>query len=226
MKIMTRKNLLKKLRNRSSPFTRLDIECYDFHDCDLTDLDLSNITFYYCNFSYCDLTTCRFMNDVHFNSCRLTCCNLNKNFRGISFLCCSLDEANLKGLDVSSIHSCSLLKTKFSKSDLPEGDLIGYKKLSEGKIAKLLIPASSLRFGRSNEKSRAQYAIVQQIYIPKGLYGNSRKKVFKTGFSIYNSLFCYKTGEVVFPDWFDPVPQIECSGGIHFFLTEKEAIAY
>ena len=32
--------------------------------------------------------------------------------------------------------------------------------------------------------------------------------------------------ETVKPDKFDPNPMEECSGGIHFFITKQEAIAY
>jgi hypothetical protein len=36
----------------------------------------------------------------------------------------------------------------------------------------------------------------------------------------------YKTGCEVFPDSFDPDPRVECSHGIHFFITREEAEAY
>lgn len=35
----------------------------------------------------------------------------------------------------------------------------------------------------------------------------------------------YKTGEIVYPDWFDTSDDVR-SNGIHFFLTEKEAVNY
>lgn len=38
--------------------------------------------------------------------------------------------------------------------------------------------------------------------------------------------FHYKAGETVKPDSFDPNPLVECSYGIHFFITRSEAEAY
>ena len=46
------------------------------------------------------------------------------------------------------------------------------------------------------------------------------------GDSQHDSSFKYKKGEIVRPDKFDENPLIECSNGIHFFLTKKEAENY
>lgn len=36
----------------------------------------------------------------------------------------------------------------------------------------------------------------------------------------------YHVGEMFYPDFLDPSPHTECSHGLHFFLTEREALAY
>jgi hypothetical protein len=36
----------------------------------------------------------------------------------------------------------------------------------------------------------------------------------------------YRVGEVVEADKYDPSPFIECSGGIHFFISRREAEQY
>lgn len=36
----------------------------------------------------------------------------------------------------------------------------------------------------------------------------------------------YETGKRVTSDKYDPNPLVECSHGIHFFITEEEAEAY
>jgi hypothetical protein len=36
----------------------------------------------------------------------------------------------------------------------------------------------------------------------------------------------YKVGETVKPDTYDPNPLVECSNGIHFFISKQEAIDY
>jgi hypothetical protein len=93
---------------------------------------------------------------------------------------------------------------------LPDGDLIGWKKLQMGVLCKLQIPANAKRVGGLiGRKCRAEFAIV--------LEGGG--KAFHNG-------HVYKVGETVKPDTFDPNPLIECSHGIHFFICKQEAENY
>jgi hypothetical protein len=93
---------------------------------------------------------------------------------------------------------------------LPEGDLIGWKKLQSGVICKLQIPAKALRVGGLiGRKCRAEFAVV--------LEGE--------GSGLQNG-HVYKVGETVKPDKYDPNPFVECSNGIHFFITKQEAMDY
>ena len=94
---------------------------------------------------------------------------------------------------------------------VPEGELIGWKKLSDGTICKLKIPAEAKRVGGLiGRKCRAEYAIV----------------IEGSGVSSWDGVTKYAPGETVRPDSFDPDPRIECSHGIHFFITREEADAY
>ena len=93
---------------------------------------------------------------------------------------------------------------------LPDGDLIGWKKLANGVIAKLRIPEDAKRSHAFGRKCRAEYAIV----------------IEGDGFSQHDSSFKYTPGATVRPDDFDPDWTRECAGGIHFFITKEEAIAY
>jgi hypothetical protein len=103
---------------------------------------------------------------------------------------------------------------------IPEkGSFIGWKKLCNGLIAELEIPAKAKRTCNfSSRKCRAEYAKVIAIY-------NGKKKV-KTGISKNNNSFIYTVGKIVRPDKYDHSPLIECSNGIHFFITKQEAINY
>ena len=47
-----------------------------------------------------------------------------------------------------------------------------------------------------------------------------------SAFSLYNTHFYYRLGEIVYPDSFDPDPDTVCTNGIHFFGTVTDAIAY
>jgi len=81
-------------------------------------------------------------------------------------------------------------------------------------VAKLLIPAGAKRIGGMiGRKCRAEFATVLE----------------GSGVSLYDSSFEYRCGETVYPtaeNPFNPDPLVECSGGIHFFLTPEEAKAY
>ena len=93
----------------------------------------------------------------------------------------------------------------------PDGDIIGWKKLHEGIICKLQIPAGAKRVGGLiGRKCRAEFAVV--------LEGEGESK--------HAFGFIYKIGETVRPDKFDPDPRTECSNGIHFFITREEAETY
>ncbi len=45
-------------------------------------------------------------------------------------------------------------------------------------------------------------------------------------FSDWSDSFRWKIGEVHKPDAFDPDPRVECSNGLHLFITRKEAANY
>jgi hypothetical protein len=92
---------------------------------------------------------------------------------------------------------------------LPEGDLIGYKKV-EGGIVKLLIPKEAKRSHAFGRKCRAEYAVVLE---------GSGKSQFTDELPID-----YKVGETVRPAKpFDENWQEECASGIHFYITRIEA---
>ena len=89
-----------------------------------------------------------------------------------------------------------------------EGDIIGYKKLANGSICKLQIPAAAKRHNATGRKCRAEFAIV--------LEGE--------GTSQYDKTFTYHVGETVRPrEPFDEDRWNECGSGIHFYLTRIEA---
>ena len=60
------------------------------------------------------------------------------------------------------------------------------------------------------------------------LYSIDKKLSYEYAYSfIYTRcVLVYKVGEEVCPDKFDDCAKRVCSNGIHFFLTEEEAINY
>ncbi len=151
------------------------------------------------------------------------------NLHGANLHGADLSSADLRYADLSSanLSSANLRHADLSYADLygaknwdhlvptrtilPDGDLIGWKKLQNGTICKLKIPAKAKRVGGLiGRKCRAEYAVV--------LSGQ--------GCSQHKSDCVYKKGATVKPDKFDPDPRIECSNGIHFFITMEEAESY
>ena len=123
------------------------------------------------------------------------------NLQGAILQGASLQGANLEGAKGLSQHLIT-----------SEGAVRGYKKVSTG-IVTLEIPRSARRCNAiGSRKCRAEYAIV--IDAPDNAV------------SLHGSKLAYRTGETVKPDSYDPDIRIECSHGIHFFLTREEAEEY
>jgi hypothetical protein len=130
-----------------------------------------------------------------------------------------LSDANLRGANLrhANLRDANLSKEELAaayaqRTILPEGDLIGYKKLAHGAICKVLIPAAAKRVGgMTGRKCRAEWVEV--------LDGE--------GVSSYDKGVKYAVGAVVRPSTpFDDDVRVECASGIHFFITRTEAENY
>ena len=100
-------------------------------------------------------------------------------------------------------------------SIVSEGTILVYKKLRDG-IAILEIPKNAKRVGGiCGRKCRAEYAKVIRI--------EKDGKEIKKSVDLYSGELEYVSGKTVKPNSFNSNPRIECSTGIHFFLTRTEA---
>ena len=97
---------------------------------------------------------------------------------------------------------------------LPEGTLIGWKKLERGVIAKLEIPAEARRSHAFGRKCRAEYVKCLEVIGAE------------FGVSMHDETTQYRAGEIIKPHLFDENWQEECAGGIHFYITREEAEAH
>jgi hypothetical protein len=135
------------------------------------------------------------------------------NLREADLLRADLWRADLQG---ANLREADLKKLKSERCILPEGVLIGYKKLSNGVICKLVIPKDSKRInGLTGRKCRAEYVKVLE---GKGESphpsGAGQVLLYEKG----------KTVRCVKP--FDGDVRKECTSGIHFFITREEAEAF
>jgi uncharacterized protein YjbI with pentapeptide repeats len=119
-----------------------------------------------------------------------------------------LSGAYLSGADLSRAKDAELAiaRTRI----LPQGELVGWKKLADGSIAELLIPADAKRSNAFGRKCRASHVVV----------------ISGSGVSRHDNTTRYEPGLVVECDNWEEDWTQECAGGIHFFITKKEAEAY
>jgi hypothetical protein len=188
--------------------SRADLSRANLSDADLNGADLNGADLSRANLSGANLNGAN-LSGANLNGANLSDADLNDaDLNGANLSGANLNGANLNGADLSRAENADLAiaKTRI----LPEGDLIGWKKLDNGAIAKLRIPADAKRSHAFGRKCRAQYAFV----------------IEGEGSSKYDSKFIYKAGEMVIaPNWDDDWTK-ECAGGVHFFITRLEAENY
>jgi hypothetical protein len=195
---------------------------------DLSSADLSWANLRWANLSWANLSSAD-LSSADLRWADLRWANLRSaNLRSANLRSADLSSADLSSADLSSadlrsadlrwadlrwanLSSADLQKLISIRTILPEGDLIGYKKLRDGVVCKIQIPSDARRVGGLiGRKCRAEYAIV--------LEGE--------GTSQHDSNFTYKVGDTIKPDSYDENPMEECSNGVHFFITKEEAEAY
>jgi hypothetical protein len=121
-----------------------------------------------------------------------------------------LRDSDLRGADLrdSDLRGADLLHYQIPQ----HGELRVYKKVG-GKIVHLLIPSWAKRTASLvGRKCRASAAKVLAIQDDKPVMTDA-----------HGPSTTYTIGEYVYPDSYDPDPRVECSHGIHFFLTREEA---
>ena len=144
------------------------------------------------------------------------------DLRGANLHEADLHEANLHGVDLrrANLHGADLHEADLHGADLPyfqipqDGTLIVWKKINSILI-KLLIPEDVKRTGSlTGRKCRAEYAEILEVQ-------NDENKI-SGGYADLT----YEEGETIHPDSYDGDIRIECTHGIHFFLTKEEAKDY
>jgi len=136
------------------------------------------------------------------------------NLSGANLYGVNLSRADLYGADLSSAKDVDIIFAQ-QKICPTEGAFVGWKKLRGDVIAKLVIPHDAERINSlGSRKCRASKVFVHE------LYGASE------GYDKHAGKTLYKQGCEVVPDKFDADVRVECSHGIHFFITREEAENY
>ena len=134
-----------------------------------------------------------------------------------------LSGADLRGADLSHAHLSHAIKG--ANTILPHyriapevGSFIAFKKLRNNVVATLEIPAEAKRTSSLiGRKCRAEFAKVVALS-SDAVVGYAKHQPPGT--------FSYRVGEIVRPDSFDDDVRLECTNGIHFFMTRREAEEY
>ena len=161
----------------------------------------------------------------------------NADLRGADLSEADLVGADLRGTDlrgtnIENANTSSAIFDNNTKIDFPmacpeTGSFIGYKKIvwtreyfNDDFIVKLEIPEDAKRSSGFSNKCRCSKAKVLEIRDIR-----TNKTIVKvTNKNMHTCI--YKVGEYVYPDYFDECRWHECSHGIHFFMTEDEALNY
>ena len=171
----------------------------------------------------------------------LRCANLyGANLCGANLYGADLSGADLRGADLSGADlygadlRCAVLRgaylsgakdIPFVPTYLPEGEFIGWKKLSNGLsneiIVKLKILSDSKRSRACGDKCRCDKALVLEFQNLDCSRSDEDEYI--------NDSYAdctYKVGEMVYADSWDDNRWNECSHGIHFFIDRQSAVNY
>ncbi len=134
------------------------------------------------------------------------------NLRGANLRGADLRYANLRGSDLSGVDLSGARLPDFQI--VPEiGSFYAWKKTAAGVIS-IMIPSEAKRTSSLvGRKCRAEYVVVID---GEGV----------GGFDMHSLSIQYLKGETIRPDSYDDDIRVECTHGIHFFMTKKEAEEY
>ena len=196
----------------------VNLEGANLKYADLIGTDLIGANLKYANLIGADLYNA-YLKDANLYGAYLYNANLeDTNLEGANLIGANLFRAKLSEAKLDNViynHT-----TLFYALQCPEkGNFIAYKKAG-GCIVKLEILESSKRSSATTRKCRCDKARV--ISIENIETGEMMKEVS----SNRDENFIYKVGEVVSVDNFNEDRWVECTTGIHFFMTKHEAESY
>ena len=201
----------------------------------LTDTNLYRADLYRANLTNANLAGAN-LTDTNLTDTNLTGANLTNASLTYAILTdailtrANLYRANLTGADLTgailtnaNLYRANLANANLTRATLPhfticpeKGEFIAWKKLQKSIVAELLIPAESKRTSSLvGRKCRAEFVKVISFV-------NSSESI---GYAKHDST-PYIVGQTVKPDSYDDDIRVECTHGIHFFMTNREAENY
>jgi len=117
--------------------------------------------------------------------------------------------------DMCNTDDLQSVTSSYGKETILRESIIGYKKCQNGDIVTLEIPAGAVIFSPNGGKCRTNKVKVLKI---EDIF----KEEIKRTRSLYTGMSYYVGDEITVHN-FDLRYNLECSTGIHFFMTRKEA---
>ena len=190
--------------------SRADLSEANLSESNLSEANLSESNLYGANLYGANLSGA-YLYGAKLYGANLSRTNLSgANLSGAYLSGAYLSRANLSGANLSGANLSGARLPHFQICP-EEGSFIGWKKLSGGVIAKLLIPSAAKRTSTLvGRKCRAEWVEV----------------ISGCGWDKHSGKTEYVAGKTVYPDKYDGDIRVECTHGIHFFMTRKEAEEY
>ena len=204
-------NKLKEILDKHSKWLRKEEggERANLSEANLSRANLFGANLTRANLSEADLTGAD-LSGANLSGANLTGANLT----GAYLSGANLSEANLTGANLTRANLKDVKNMPCFQIVPEKGSFVGWKKLQNDVIAELLIPAKAARVSSTGRKCRAEFVEVVEMYGQNEAFDKHTDKTL------------YKVGEVVKPDKWEADIRVECTHGIHFFLTKKEAEEY
>ena len=233
-------------------FSDVDFSKIDFHDANFRDANFHGANFHDANFhdanfigaDFCDADFCdadfrdadfrdaNFIGakfcDAKFIGAIFHCANFrDANFIGANFIGADFRDANFHDAnfcDANNINEvisfANIANTALCMQCPEEGSFIGFKKVVGG-IVKLRVTESAKRSSATTHKCRCSEAEVLEIQNRDGTKSERTSVSSK-----YDCNFIYSVGTIVSVPDFNDDRWVECSRGIHFFMSRQEAVNY
>ena len=209
----------KRANLRFADLGSADLRFANLSSADLRSADLSFADLSFANLSFADLSFAN-LSSANLSSANLSSANLSSadlrfaNLRSADLRFANLSSANLDERTIKNINTYRPFQICPT-----EGSFIAWKRGYMNCIIKVEIPSKARRTSSLvGRKCRASYIKTLTIWDNEG---NSLKEC--QGWRNQEPRTIYKVNRITKADEYDPDIRVECSHGIHFFMTREEA---
>ena len=204
----------------------------EFKNCCMRHTNIESTNIGAAKFTYCDLYYANFswakIRTVTFEHCNMCGADfINGTWEKVKILSSSINHAIIRSIKMETppvIKNTSTYETGLALACPETGSFEAWKvvKNNHGKyLIKLLIPADAKRSSATTCKCRCSKAKVLDI-----IRISAKRHVKSVVNYAYFNTTVYTVGKMVYPDSFDKNRWNECSNGIHFFISKKNALDY